>query len=291
MSATYLSPSVQRWVRGLVVPLTFLAGAAHAATASGIDGLTIGAVIPRLDQSSNRLPADQTILQSLQAMLKLTNNDWTLSSQDALGAVRIINRNGDKVAALPVGSVLIDPDRQDGALCYRAGLCETAASHLVTRFNAALDDPTAFIAALRQIDPAASVQINSDGNLLVQIGGHRYLTQVGWNVIPANGNNGFANDSSSVWLVSAGNKQLLYPTLASFDRLVTVLRQIDATASAIGDHQGHVTLVVQGQRFTLTPGWEIITTPVAHAKEDYWVEGGGLYLNYLDGTAQAVTIK
>lgn len=291
MSATRFTIPMQRWARRLAVPLSLLAGAVNAATASGIDGLTIGTVIPRLDQSNSHLPANQSPLQSLQAMLKLTNNDWSLSGQDALGVVRITNKNGDKVAALPVGSVLIDPDRQDGALCYGGGLCETAASHLVTRFNAALDDPAAFIAALRQIDPAASVQLNADGNPLVQIGGHRYLTQVGWNVLPATGNNGFASDSNSLWLVSSGNKQLLYPTLASFDRLVTVLRQIDPSASAVGDHQGNVTLVVQGQRFTLTPGWEIITTPVAHAKDDYWVDSGVVYLNYLDGTAQAVVIK
>lgn len=94
MSATYFFPSVQRWARFLAVPLALLAGAANAATASGIDGLTIAAAIPRIDQSSNRLPTNQTLLQSLQAMLQLTNNDWALSNQNALGVVRITNKSG-----------------------------------------------------------------------------------------------------------------------------------------------------------------------------------------------------
>lgn len=291
MSATRHTPLMQRWARRLVIPLTLLAGAAHAAMASGIDGLSIDTVIPRLDQRNSHLPANQSPLQSLQAMLNLGDGDWTFSAQDTLGAIRISNKNGDKIAVLPVGNLLIDPDRPNGVLCYGAGFCEIAVSQIITRFNAALDDPAAFIAALRRIDPAASLRLNGDGNLLIGLGGQRYLAQIGWSVLPASGDNGFASDSNAVWWVSGGNKQLLYPTLANFDRLLTLIRRVDPTANAQGDHQGHIVLVMQGQRYTLTPGWALISTPAAHAGEDYWVDGGVLYLNYLDGTAQAVAVR
>jgi hypothetical protein len=269
--------------------LLALAGSASQA-ASGIDGLSIDTVVPRLDQTSTRLPSGQTFLQSIANMLKLSTNDWPLSSQDALGAIRVTNSTGSRATVLPVGAQMVDPDRQDGVLCYGNGLCQTVASHIVTSFNATLDDPAVFIAALRQIDPTASVRLNGEGNLRISLAGRSYLAQVSWNVYPSSGGNGFANDGGTLWFAASSGKQALYPVLASLDRLLTVARKFDPAATAQGDHQGKVSLVFNGQQYSLLPAWEAIATPAAHASDDVWVDNGVLYLNYLDGTAQGLQV-
>lgn len=272
----------------LPVALSLAAGASQAA--SNIDGLSIDTVVPRLDQTSTRLPSGQTFLQSIANMLKLSTSGWTFSSQDALGAIRITDRIGSQATVLPVGAQMVDPDRQDGALCYGDGLCQTVASNIVTSFNATLDDPTAFIAALRRIDPAASLRLNAEGNLRISLAGRTYLGQVGWNVYPSGANNGFANDGGTLWFAAASGKQALYPVLASLDRLLTIAKKFDPAATAQGNHQGKVSLVFNGQQYSLLPAWEAIATPAAHASDDFWVDSGVLYLNYLDGTAQGLQI-
>jgi len=57
MSGTYLTPGTPQALRLLAVSLSLLAGAAQAATASGIDGLSLDTVIPRIDQSNSHQPA------------------------------------------------------------------------------------------------------------------------------------------------------------------------------------------------------------------------------------------
>lgn len=269
--------------------LSVAAVVGHAA--SSIDGLSVDTVVPRLDQTSSRLPAGQTLLQSIQNMLKLNSSGLVFSSQDAQGALRITDRAGAQVTVLPVGAVLLDPDRQDGLFCYGGGLCQTVAGNIVTSFNATLDDPAVFVAELRKIDPAATVRLNAEGNLRVALAGRTYLGQVGWNVYPAAGSNGFANDSDTLWFAAGSGKQALYPVLASLDRLLAVAKKHDPSATAQGDHQGRVSLVFGGQRYVLKPAWEAIATPATHAGDDFWLDGGMLYLNYLDGTAQGLVVQ
>jgi hypothetical protein len=275
----------------LALPLVLVLASGTSQAASGIDGLSIDTVVPRLDQTSTRLPSGQTFLQSIANMLKLSTSGWTFSSQDALGAIRITDRAGAQATVLPVGAQMVDPDRRDGVLCYGDGLCQTAASNIVTSFNATLDDPAAFIAALRRIDPAASLRLNAEGNLRISLAGRSYLGQVGWNVYPSGVSNGFANDGGTLWFAAASGKQALYPVLASLDRLLTVARKLDPAATAQGDHQGKVSLVFKGQQYSLLPAWEAIATPAAHANDDVWAENGVLYLNYLDGSAQGLSVQ
>lgn len=273
----------------LSLALALASGAGQAA--SSIDGLSIDTVVPRLDQTSTRLPSGQTFLQSIANMLKLSTSGWSFSSQDALGAVRISDGRGANATVLPVGALMVDPDRQDGVLCNGAGLCQTVASNIVTSFNATLDDPAAFIAALRQIDPAASVHFNAEGNLRVSVAGRTYLGQVGWNVYPSKAGNGFANDGGTLWFAAASGKQALYPVLASLGRLLAVAKKLDPTATAQGDHQGKVSLVFNGKQYSLLPAWEAIATPAAHASDDVWLDNGVIYLNYLDGSAQGLAVQ
>ena len=262
-----------------------------SAQAASITGLTIDTVIPRIDVSTSRLPSGQTVSDSLQMLFNLVAPSWRVLAQDDLGTVRATRPNGDKVAGIPLATLLVDPDSANGAQCYGNGLCQTIASNLITRFNAALDDPQAFVTALRKADPAATLRLNGEGNLQASLHGRRYVGQVGWHILPAAGLNGFASDSSGgLWFAGSTGKQALTPALANFDRLQTLLKQVDATGTALGDHQGGVVVVLKGQTFRLKPQWEVINTPTAHAKEDYWVEGGVVYLNYLDGTAQGVTV-
>lgn len=269
-----------------------LASNVAGAADSGITGLSVDTVVPRLDVASSRLPANQTYQQSIANMLHLLTADWSFSAQDALGTIRVTNPAGDKIVILPVGGLQVDPDRQDGALCVGNGLCQTVANHIVTTFNATLDEPAAFVAAIRQYDPTATLRLNSEGNLLVSVSGHYYLIQVGWGVLSrAAVGNALASDGGTLWFSGSAGKQALYPVLANLDRLLAVARQLDATATARGDHQGKVVLVLNGKTFALTPGWEVIATPAAHAKDDGWLDNGVFYLNYLDGTAQALIVN
>jgi hypothetical protein len=261
-------------------------------TPTAIANLRVDTVIPRLDLSTGRLPTGQTIVQSIANMLKLGSSGWVFSSQDGQGAIRVSNSgSGAKVALLPVGQVLADAERQDGVQCGGNGLCQTAAGNLVTSFNAALDAPQDFIAALRRIDSSASLRLNSDGNLQVTVYGRTYLAQAGWNVLPSSGGNGFASGDSGLTFSANGSQQALYPVLADLKRLQTVLQKIDPSASAQGDHQGAVTALVNGQSYRLLPDWELIATPASHAGDDYWLDNGVLYLNFLDGTAQGIRTK
>lgn len=288
MSGTYLTP---KGLRLLAATLSLVAGGAQAATASGIAGLSLDTVIPRIDQSNSHQPANQSVLQSLRAMLQQSHGDWTFSSQDGLGAIRITNTDGGKVVALPVGGLLADPDRADGLQCYGAGLCEAATSQVISRYNATLDDPAGFVTAVRQYDPQATVLLNQEGNLQVRINGRNYLTQVAWNVLPGTASQALGSDSEGLWFTGSTGKQALYPVLAKLDRLLAVARQIDPAATALGDHQGKVVLVIQGTRYTLMPDWEVIATPAVHAAEDYWLENGLLYVNYLDGSSQGIAVR
>jgi hypothetical protein len=257
-----------------------------------IASLSVDTVIPRLDLTTGRLPTGQSIVQSIANMLKLGSSGWVFSSQDGQGAIRVSNSgSGGKVALLPVGQVLADAERQDGVQCVGNGLCQTAAGNLVTGFNAALDAPQDFIATLRQIDSSASVRLNADGNLQVTVFGRTYLAQAGWSVLPATGGNGFASSDGSLWFTAGSGKQALYPVLAKLDRLLTVLKKIDPSATAQGDHQGTLAAVVSGQSYHLLPEWELIATPASHASDDYWLDNGVLYLNFLDGTAQGIRTK
>ncbi len=287
MSGTSCTPHL----RLLAATLSLVAGAAQATTASGIDGLSLDTVIPRLEQSNSHLPAKQTVLQSLRAMLLQNSGEWTLSAQDSLGAFRLSNTQGDKVVALPVGGLLSDPDRADGLQCYGSGLCEAATSHVISRYNATLDDPAGFVTAIHRYDPQATVLLNQEGNLQVRINGRNYLTQVAWNVLPGTASQAFASDNEGLWFTGSTGKQALYPVLASFERLLAVARQLDPAATALGDHRGRVVLVMQGKRYTLTPDWEVIATPAVHANEDYWLDNGLVYVNYRDGTSQAIVVQ
>ncbi len=269
---------------------TVLMSAPALATDSSVAGFAIEATVPRLDLASSRLPANLTYRQSIVNMLQLLTTDWHFTSQDSLGAIRITNSSGGKVVILPVGSQMVDADRQDGVQCSGNGLCQSVASNIVTTFNAAVDDPAALVAAVRQYDPAASVSINNEGNIKASVAGRTYLAQASWNVFASSSAGGsvLVADGAMVWLNAASGKQGLYPVMANLDRLIAVARKLDPTATARGDHQGKVILVYQGQPFSLTPAWEVIATPAAHAKEDYWLENGVVFINYLDGTAQGV---
>lgn len=256
----------------------------------GSSGLAVDTVIPGLNQNTGRLPAGQTIAQNIESLIKLYDTSWTVSRQDTYGALRLTNSSGDKYAVLPVGQILADPERQDGVQCYGNGLCQITARNLTTSFNAALDAPQTFVAELSKIDPATKVRLNQDGNLQVTLNNRTYLAQVNWNVAPA-GTQGFASDASGISFSSTSGKQALYPVLANLDRLQAVIKKIDPSATAQGDHQGTFTVQSQGQVYHLTPAWEVIATPAAHANDDYWLDNGAIYLNYLDGTAQGVIVK
>lgn len=266
-----------------------------AATAA-IAGLSVDTAIPRLDATTSRLPAGLTISKRIEQMLQQYGADWTFSSQDALGTIRISDKQGNKVALLPVGEVLADAERQEGVQCVNNGLCQSAAGNISTTFNAALDAPQDFINSLRQFDSAATLRLNRDGNLLAHLLDRTYAAQPDWNVLPANGGNGFsANgftaDNALLWFATATSRQALYPVLANLARLQTVLKKFDAAATAIGNHQGGVSIVLNGQSYLLRPSWEVLATPASHAADDYWVDNGIIYINNLDGTAQGMLVK
>lgn len=290
-----------KWQRFCLAGLLLLAGTGgiHASTdgepteTSNRAGLAVEAEIPRIDIGNAYLPAGQNVLLRIDQLLRLSAPDWNFGNQDDLGAIRITTAQNEKIVAIPVGRLQIDPERQDGFQAYGNGLYQVVTDHIVTGFNASLDDLAGFISALQALDAQATVRMNSEGNLQIGLGGLTYLVQAAWSLLPVSTGqeHGFSHDGNTLWWTTGSGRQALFPVSASLERLVTVARKLDRAALAQGTHQGQVRLLLDGQVYLLRPFWELQPTPTQHANDDFWVENGVVYLNYLNGSSQGFTVE
>lgn len=148
--------------------------------------------------------------------------------------------------------------------------------------------------ALKAIDPNAKTRIRSSGALQLTLGGADYLGIPGSNALGGGTieTPGFQIDSKGYYAFkdSTGAVQTLYPVFADVSVTDQTVKAIDPSGSVTDNGNGTATMILQGNSYTLKPGYPLIPLPAAHANDLWWQDGAKLYLRFPDSTAQDFTL-
>ncbi len=260
-----------------------------AVSASG--GFFITTTIPNLSGKVARL-AD---LQDFTASLANAWGEGYFSIGQGADGVLGLTYPGGKLYVLPVGDISVDTSRADGITVTGNGRREVVRSGVVTRFVPVVSDRAQLLADAFAIDRKATVILNNEGVMAVNVNGVTYAMKPGWMVENGDGIPGVSTDIKGrlIFQDDAGNQQTLYPAFADLAQLVAIFRSYDANLTATGNDDGSVTARFQGKSYTLLPEYALTAVPAEHVRDSWWTEADDrMYIKSADGkTAQAFTVK
>lgn len=260
--------------------------------------LRVGSLSGSDGATGDPLPAGE----GMPAAVKLTGKLGRLGDQSPLDALAgalgqaTCSQNADgslgpTLRAVPV-AIRIDSGRADGVQGS-----EVAKNGLIVKLLPLLPDVAAFT---RQVDvvgasSGSSLSMDSAGVLNVTSAGKQYVGRAALTAKPSSAADGFSADAQGnlVW-VSNGLAQIVYPAFRYADKLVATLLAIDPKATLTDNGDGSYALTLAGQAFRLRPSYQILNLfdfPAAHRHDAWWQEGGTVFINYGNVTAQGVAVQ
>lgn len=258
-----------------------------------ISGLTSKATVPSLKGKVARISETQSFSDAIVAML---GTGFASQGQSAYGVLQL-SYSGGVVKALPVGSITVDTDRQDGVKVNSSGNVEVVKNGVMVTFAPSVGDLGQFAGQLTKADKTATVTLSEDGSLQVSFNGVTYPVQTGWTATKETngGASGFTvdGDGVAVFQDAEGNTQKLYPRFADLKQLVQTFQALDAKAGVAVGGDGSVTATFMGKQYTLKPDYALAVIPAEHAKDAWWQgTDGKVYIKSGDGkTAQGFAVK
>lgn len=206
-----------------------------------------------------------------------------------VGGITMAAADGTQVTSVPVGPLRVSPGAAGGL--QSSGLVRIVADGVVVDLAPSLASAGSFAFRLSGMDSQASVAIAANGVVKAAVGGATFVLWPAWAATPSS-LNGFSFDSAGRLVFGDGRmQQTLYPAFANVDALAVALGPIAGTAALKMALDGSLSISIGGTGYRLRAGYQLTTTPTAHANDNWWLDGGTLYLNNHDGTAQPFTVE
>lgn len=266
-----------------------------------VAGLTVQAQMPILNATASR--NGQNLLESLRAQAQ--GYGLQLSGPSELGSLTLTDAQGQRysVGALVPVEVDVHASRPEGASTNAAahGLAALTQQKISITLDASVADLAALASTLHGL--GASTTLQEDASLFVQWTASSNTPWAGqrWALLPQaaiqSGANGAAalNESAQgqlAWTDAQGRMQALLPTAVDFAWVRSLLQAQDASVVVRRELDGRITAEHAGQRYTLTPDRQILQTPAERVFDQWWMEGGKLYVRYPGrGMTQAFTVR
>ncbi len=268
-----------------------------------LGGATSEERIPRLSGALARLGGASSLLDVVRAGLdSLFGASGALSYDEASGVVTYV-ANGKTYHFLPLGSPTIQLGGTFSANHFAAASAAAGASGAFTLASQGIQITLAgtlgyfadLNTSLKNLDPAATLQIRSSGALQMKLQGADYVCAPGSSA-SGGGASGqtptFTVESNGLFAFvdSSGAKQTLYPVFADIAVVDQTVKAIDGAGEVADSGAGSAVMNMSGVTYTLKPEYLLETAPDSRSGELWWADGAKLYLRYNDGTAQSFTI-
>lgn len=263
------------------------AGAAQSLTLP--TGLSLESVPVSIDGTPARLNGANLGGSVVSALAAQLGTPLTRASNSSIGGFVAALADGSLITGVPVGQLQVAPGAASGL--QPNGLAQIVASGVVVNLAPSLANPAALVSQIKSLDAQATATVMANGLLKVTVGGSQYIVRPAWTATPSTAN-GFSTDAAGN-LVFGDSKlqQTLHPAFADLNKVAAVLSTIAGVSAPVQAADGSVSVTVGSNTLTLRAGYQLISRPVAHTDDLWWVDGGTLYLNYMDGTAQAFTVQ
>jgi len=269
---------------GKVVAITLgtpAGGAAGDALSLALaDNLGFAGKVPRLDANSARLG------QSLQTALAQAVGGTLVVGQS--NGVFALDVGGSRLYLLPLGEVMVDRTRGDGVLIAADGTLSVSVANVVTRLAPSVSDPGQLARDLAAIFPGASLQVASNGTLLVMLAGQVYVLRPGW-LSQADPALGFDSRSGQVQYGQGGRRFTLSAAVADYANFAAVVQQALPAALLSTNADGTLALRSGGQSWTLVPEMSLQKAPAGAPA--WWNDAGTLRVRNADGTTQGFAVQ
>jgi len=255
----------------------------------------VAGLVPRFGEA-----LDQRVARALAGSLGLSSAGAVLT-QDAITGIMTLATAQGSYRYLPVGALGVDT-----AALTRRPTRAAAGANVAANLTAIVAEGLSFAVApamsyqeldllLKQIDPAALVEILADGAVGATLLGSRFVAQPDPHLVPG-GVPGPGLDSENGALVLrdvAGNRQTLLPAFANTDYLATTFASALPGLAVANAGAGRYVARQAGASFALTPEIALSLPPVAQAGNLWWVDGasGKYYIRYGNGFCQAFGVQ
>ncbi|MBS4095774.1 MAG: hypothetical protein KGZ83_02930 [Sulfuricella sp.] len=272
-------------------------------------GLVIdsGTSVPLLSGNLQRLNSTASLIDVIQSALNTQFGTTTgKATYDATSGVVTYVVNGQTYRFIPLGSPLVQTG--SGGSGFQAASAATTASG---SFSLAAQGIQITLAgtfgyfddlnkSVKTFDSAAKLRLRSSGAIQITVLGADYLcapgsAASGGGATPTN-TPGFQinNNGLITFTDSYGALQVLYPTYADFAAAQSTV-QAEAAKNSVSlsltdNGNGTANFVANGTTYKLQPDYLVTAAPSAHATENWWLDGGKIYLPYSDGTAQGMAV-
>lgn len=245
------------------------------------DNLGFTGKVPQLDATSARLGQRlQTALaQAVGATLVDVQNNGVLALD--IGASRLF--------VLPLGEVEVDPTRSDGVVLNADGTVSASFAHIVVRLASSVADLGQLARDFAASVPGTTLQVGSNGTLVVTLAGQNYVLQPGW-ISQTGAPSGFSVRAGQLNYGQSGRAFGLNAGVADCARLAAFVEQQLPGATLASNADGTVMLGFSGQSWTLVPAMLLKTAPTN--APPWWIDSGGtLQLRNGDGSVQGFSLR
>lgn len=206
-----------------------------------------------------------------------------------VGGIAMATADGTQLTGVPVGPLRVSP-RAAGGL-QANGLLRIVADGVVVDLAPGLASAGNFANQVFGLDGQASVTITENGLIKASAGGAKLVLRPAWASSPST-LNGFSFDGAGHLVFGDGRmQQTLYPAFANVDALAVALGTIAGATAPTMALDGSVSTMIGSTGYRLRAGYQLISTPEARASDTWWLDGGTLYVNNHDGTAQPFTLE
>ncbi|WP_374350348.1 hypothetical protein, partial [Chitinimonas sp.] len=270
-----------------------------------INNLDSNTVVPKLSGTLPRLGDSKGLLDVVKTGLDARfSTTGSISYDDSTGVVSY-TAGGKTRRFLPVGQPSIpfgNFPRADSGSCTSSSGSQTSGSFCLAAsgINQTMSTSLAYFAdldsAVKALDAKGKVVLQSNGVIKVTLAGSDYYTSAGGAVTAGTASNAtptFLTDISGYigFKDRTASTQILYPVFADDDTVSSVVQSVDAAGTYTNNGDGSAQATISGQKLTLTPVYNLISAPAAHANDLYWQDGANFYIRYSDDTAQQFSIK
>lgn len=252
-------------------------------------GMSLDSVPVSIDGTPARLNGANLGSSVVNALAASLGTTLTRASNSSIGGIVTVLADGTTITSVPVGPLQIAPSAVSGL--QSNGLAQIVVNGVVVNLAPSLANPAALASKFKSLDAQATETVLANGLIKVTVGGAQYIARPAWTASPSTASSLSADAAGNLILSDGKLQQKLYPAFVDLNKVAAVLTTVSGASSPALAADGTVTFSVGSNMFTLRAGYQLISRPLAHINDLWWVDGGTLYLNYMDGTAQSFSVQ
>lgn len=257
--------------------------------ASVPSGMALASVPISVDGTPTRLNGADLGSALVSAMATQLGSTLTRASNSSIGGIVTALADGTTITSTPIGHLQIAPGAT--SIMQSNGQLRMVVNGVVVTLAPSLANPDGLAGQFKSLDAQASEMVLTNGLLKVMLGGAQFIVQPAWTASPGSAS-GLSTDAAGNLQFGDGKlQQKLYPAFANLNMVIAMLSGISGASAPVQAADGTVSVTLGGSTFTLRPGYQLTSTPAAHATDLWWVDSGTFYLNYMDGSAQAFSVR